>query len=217
MSSQSTRINMIKQQLRTGDVLNEKILALYDEMSRDDFVQKEFKPFAYSDMQIPLEHHQRMLTPLEEGKILQALNLTGHEVVLEVGTGSGFFTALLSRLCKQVISIDYFASFTSAARQKLTEYHCTNVALETGDACRGWLDKAPYDVMIFTGALESLDEMHRLQLLPGGQLFALIGKDPVIQGQLHRLDHEGHWQTEVLFETNLPPLIDNLAPANFVF
>ena len=208
---------MIKQQLRTGDVLNEKILALYDEIPRDDFTPKSFKSFSYSDMQIPLAHDQRMLTPLEEAILLQSLNLCGHEMVLEVGTGSGFLTALLSRLCKQVISIDYYKDFTMSAGQQLAAHQCTNVTLETGDACRGWLDNAPYDVIVFTGALQSLEETHRLQLLPGGRLFAIIGKEPVMQGQLHHLDHDGLWQAKVLFETNIPSLINNLAPSNFVF
>lgn len=217
MSTQSTRINMVKQQLRTGGVLNPKILDLYDQIPRDGFVPNEFKPFAYSDLQIPLAHDQRMLTPLEEATILQALNLLGTEVVLEVGTGSGFMTALLSRLCRHVISIDCFASFTAAARQTLSEHRCENVTLETGDAAKGWLDKAPYDAIIFTGAITSLTESHRLQLVPGGKLFAIIGKPPAMQGQIHHLDHVGLWQSEVLFETNTPPLIDSVSPINFVF
>lgn len=217
MSSQSTRINMIKQQLRTGDVLDENILSLYSEIPRDAFVPEQFSHFAYSDMQIELSNQQRTMTPLEEGKLLQSLSLSGNETVLEVGTGTGFLTALLSRLCKQVISIDYFADFTTSARPKLIEYQCNNVELLTGDACSGWVDKAPYDVMIFTGTLESLNETHRLQLLPGGKLFAIVGKDPVMQAQLHSLDHNGSWQMDVIFETNLPPLIDKLKPNDFVF
>ena len=106
MNIQSTRINMVKQQLRTGDVLNSSILDLYTEIPREEFVPNQFKHFAYSDMQIDLAHEQRMMTPLEEAKLLQALDLRGNEVVLEVGTGTGFLTALLSRLCKKVISID---------------------------------------------------------------------------------------------------------------
>ena len=216
-TSQSARINMIKQQLRTGNVLNETILGLYDEISRDDFVPNPFKPFAYSDMQIALPHDQRMLTPLEEGLLLQALALKGHEVVLEVGTGTGFLTALLSRLCKKVISIDYYADFTTSARRHLDEYKCNNVELLTGDASGGWLDKAPYDAIVITGAIESLSESQRLQLLPGGKLFAIIGKEPVMQGQLHSLDHNKLWQKEVLFETNIPPLINKIKVNDFVF
>ncbi len=217
MSSQSTRINMVKQQLRTGDVLNESILALYTEIPRENFVPEQFRHFAYSDMQIHLPHQQRMMAPLEEATLLQSLALTGNETILEVGTGSGFLTALLSRLCKKVISIDYYADFTTEARKKLAAHQCNNVELLTGDASNGWVDKAPYDIMIFTGALEALDETHRLQLLPGGKLFALIGKEPIMQAQLHTLDHNNAWQMQVLFETNLPPLIDKLKPNDFVF
>ena len=217
MTIQATCTNMIKQQLRTGDVLNDNILALYNVIARDEFVPNLYKDFAYSDMQIELAHQQRMMTPLEEGKIVQALELNGHETVLEVGTGTGFLTALLSRLSKKVISIDYFADFTTSARQKLNQYHCDNVELYTGDAHSGWLDQAPYDVIVFTGALESLTESHRLQLLPGGKLFAIIGKEPVMQGQLHTLDHKGNWKKEIIFETNIPPLINKLKPNDFVF
>ncbi|WP_133127000.1 protein-L-isoaspartate O-methyltransferase family protein [Legionella nagasakiensis] len=217
MSTQIECINMIKQQLRTGDVLDESILKLYETVSRDDFVPNELKHFAYSDMQINLPHGQRMMTPLEEAQLLQALSLDGNETVLEVGTGTGFLTALLSRLAKQVISLDYFADFTASARRKLADHHCTNVELITGDACRGWLDKAPYDVMVFTGALDSLTETHRLQLLPEGRLFAIIGKQPIMQGLLYTLGHDNQWQEQLIFETNIPPLINKLKPKEFVF
>ncbi len=217
MNSQTTCINMVKQQLRTGDVLNPAILSLYESIPRDVFVPKQFKHFAYSDMQVPLPHQQRMMTPLEEGQLLQALNLKGNETILEVGTGTGFLTALLSRLGQKVISIDYYSDFTTAARHKLTEHQCTNVELITGDAYNGWLDKAPYDVMIFTGAFEALTDTHRLQLLPGGKLFAIIGKEPIMQGQLHQLDHQGNWSVDIIFETNIPSLINKLKPSDFVF
>jgi protein-L-isoaspartate(D-aspartate) O-methyltransferase len=208
---------MIKQQLRTGNVLNQKVLDLYDEIARDDFVPSSFKNFAYADMQIPLPHQQRMMTPLEESLLLQSLDLKGTEVVLEVGTGTGFLTALISRLCKQVISVDYFANFSSEARRALANYQCTNVVLETGDASGGWLEKAPYDVIVFTGAMEALTETQRLQVAPGGKIFAIVGKDPIMQGQLHSLENNNQWRTKVIFETNLPGLIDKLKPNNFVF
>ncbi|HHF7372579.1 protein-L-isoaspartate O-methyltransferase family protein [Legionella bozemanae] len=217
MSYQSARINMVKQQLRTGDVLNESILDLYDVVLRHEFVPEQFTNFAYSDMQIPLNHGQRMLTPLEEGQILQALDLQGHETVLEVGTGSGFFTAMLSKLCKKVISIDYYADFTNNAAQKLKEHHCDNVELITGDANQGWLEDAPYDVVIFTGAIEKITETQRLQVLPGGKLFVIEGTSPVMQGRLYELDHHENWHESLLFETNIPLLINKSKPKEFVF
>lgn len=217
MSYQNARINMVKQQLRTGDVLNESILNLYDVILRHEFVPEQFAHFAYSDMQIPLHYGQRMLTPLEEGVILQTLDLQGHETVLEVGTGSGFFTALLSKLCKKVISIDYYAEFTSHAEKKLKAHHCTNVELITGDASQGWLEKAPYDVVVFTGGLEKITETEKLQILPGGKLFTILGKSPVMQGRLYELDHNENWHESLLFDTNIPLLIDKSKPKEFVF
>ncbi|MDR3441791.1 MAG: protein-L-isoaspartate O-methyltransferase [Legionella sp.] len=217
MSYQNARVNMVKQQLRTGDVLEESILNLYDMFPRNEFVPEQYADFAYSDMQIPLAHDQRMLTPLEEGTILQALDLKGHEIVLEVGTGSGFFTAMLSKLCKQVISVDYYADFTTNAARKLKAHHCDNVELITGDASQGWLDKAPYDVIVFTGALEQLNETHLLQILPGGKLLAIEGKPPVMQARLHQLDHQDQWTQSMIFETNIPLLIDKLKQKEFVF
>lgn len=217
MSHNDAKINMVKQQLRTGDVLNEAILDLFETIPRDAFVPPSMRNFAYSDMQIPLAHGQRMLTPLEEGLILQALALTGQEIVLEVGTGSGYFTALLSRLCHKVISVDYYNDFTNDATAKLQQYHCENVELITGDASRGWLEQAPYDVLVLTGAIDAIIETHRLQILPGGKLVAIVGRDPVMQCQLLTLDHQGNWHEQLLFETNIPPLIDKLKPKEFVF
>lgn len=217
MSYQNARVNMVKQQLRTGDVLEESILNLYDIFPRNEFVPEQYADFAYSDMQIPLAHNQRMLTPLEEGTLLQALDLKGHETVLEVGTGSGFLTAMLSKLCKQVISVDYYADFTSNAARKLKAHNCNNVELITGDASQGWLEKAPYDVIVFTGALEQLNETHLLQILPGGKLLAIEGKPPVMQARLHQLDHQDQWTQSMIFETNIPLLIDKLKQKEFVF
>lgn len=217
MNTNSARTNMVKQQLRTNDVLDESILALFDQVPRHAFVPEQYAAFAYSDMQIPLGHNQRMLTPLEESLILQALDLKGHETILEVGTGSGFFTALLSKLCKKVISVDYFADFTASAAAKLKAHHCDNVELLTGDASRGWLEKAPYDVVVFTGALEELTKTHKLQILPGGKLFSIEGKSPIMQAHLYTLDHEDVWTESLVFETDIPALIDHLKPKEFVF
>lgn len=217
MSNQIACINMVKQQLRTGNVLDNRLLALYESIPREAFVPPKLKSFAYSDMHLPLAHDECMMTPLEEGLLLQALDLKGHEVVLEIGTGSGFLTAMLSRLCKKVISVDYYADFTHAARQKMAEHNCLNVELFTGDGLQGWLDFAPYDVIVFTGALEQLSEIQRLQLLPGGKLFAILGTAPIMQSKLYALDHAGIWSEQVIFETCLPGLIDKSKPIVFDF
>ncbi len=217
MISQNARINMIKQQLRTGDVLDEDILALYDKFPRDEFVPRAMHQFAYSDMQIPLPHEQRMMSPLEEGRILQALQLKKEETALEIGTGTGYFTALLSNLCKNVISVDYFQDFLDTAAVNLKHHHCNNVELIKGDGYNGWLDKAPYDVIIMTGAVSTITDTLRLQVLPGGRIFAIIGKEPVMQAMLFTLGLDGIWTQELLFETCIPPLINRLKPKEFIF
>lgn len=217
MNNHKSRINMITQQLRTNGVLDEQILELYTQLPRHEFVPKQLAHFAYSDMQIPLAHSQKMLTPLEEGAILQALDLKGHETVLEIGTGTGFFTALLSQLASQVISIDYYADFTLHAAQKLETYQCNNVTLITDDGARGWLDAAPYDVVVFTGALEQITETHKLQIVPGGKLFTIVGQSPIMQARMYQLNHNGLWQERMLFETEIPQLLNQIKPIEFVF
>lgn len=214
---QTAQINMIKQQLRTGNVLNEQILRLYADIPREAFVPEAYKAFAYSDKQLPLAHNQCMMTPLEEGLILQALKLNNHETVLEIGTGTGFLTALLSRLAKHVVSLDYYETFTEKARERLRQFECHNVTCITADAAQGYVDKAPYDVIVFSGGMETLTEIQRLQLLPGGRLIAILGRAPIMQVQLHHLDHHGQWSEQILFETCLPPLIDKLSHQRFVF
>jgi protein-L-isoaspartate(D-aspartate) O-methyltransferase len=208
---------MVKQQLRTGDVLNEEILALFEELPRHEFVPKNMSPFAYSDMQIPLAQGQRMLTPLEEGSILQACQLQGHETVLEIGTGTGFLTALLSRLSRKVISVEYFEAFSETASQHLKKYHCDNVELVTADGSQGLLDGAPYDCIIITGAIEAITETLLLQVVPGGKLFAIVGQDPIMKAMLYSLDHNNQWTKKMLFETCIPPLINAVKQSEFTF
>jgi len=209
--------NMIKQQLRTNQIFDERILQLFQEIPRDAFVPTEHKALAYADAQIELAHGQRMFTPLEEALILQSLNLSGTETVLEVGTGSGFLTALLSRLSKKVISVDYFADFTEKAQQNLKKQHCTNVEFITADAAGGLANKGPFDCIILTAASAAVTESQRLQLFPGGKIFALIGNSPVVRAHLYQLDHENHWSKKELFTTDIPCFVTAHPKNTFIF
>lgn len=213
----SNEVNMITQQLRPNGVLNEQILKLYDSIPRHEFVPSKFQEFAYVDMRIPLDHSQQMFTPQEEALLLQELQLTGSESILEVGTGSGYLTAMLSRLGKNILSVDYYNSFTTAAKSKLIQWDCGNVDLITGNATSGWIAQAPYDIVIITGAIEAITDIIKLQILPGGKLFAIVGKNPVMYGKILTLDHNDKWDEKLLFSTSTPALIDPSQAKKFVF
>lgn len=206
MNTSLAQCNMVKQQLRTGNVLKNNILSLYQSLPREYFVPRNYKQFAYSDLQIPIGNNERMLTPLEESTILQALDLDGSESVLEVGTGLGYLTALLSQSCKHVTSIDCHKEFTLAAEANLKRFNIDNVSLITGDGHRGYMDKAPYDVIVITGGLPALDDIFRPQLMKGGKLFAIIGVGSAMQGALYTLNEDDNWEKTILFETSVPML-----------
>lgn len=208
---------MVKQQLRTGDVLNSSILGLYQTLPREHFIPRPYKQFAYSDYRIPLGHGQKMLTPLEEATILQALNLKGTESVLEIGTGSGYFTALLSQCAQHVVSVDYFPELTKHAAINLGRFHIDNVSLYTGDAHRGWMDNAPYDVIVVTGAIPRVDDIFKPQLMKHGKLFAIVGSPPAMHGVLFTLDDHDNWIQQILFDTYVDPLISHNETSKFTF
>lgn len=217
MMIENATINMIKQQLRTNEILDTHILNLFESVPRHEFVPTNKRDFAYSDARIPLAHGQQMWTPEEEGKLLQALQLKGHETLLLVGTGSGYLTALLSRLVKHVISVDCFEDFSADAKRKVKNLGYDNIEFVTADASHGLLDKAPYDVVIMTGAIKAITQTLALQIVPGGKLFAIVGEDPIMCGNLLTLNHQGQWHESLVFETNTPALIDKLQHKDFVF
>lgn len=197
---------MIKQQLRTGNITDPRILNLFETFPREAFVPSSMQHFAYSDMRIPLNATECMLTPLEEASILQHLALTGQESVLEIGTGYGYLTALLSQLTRHIISVDIYSEFTHMAANNLKNFHCDNVSLITADGAMGWAEQGPYDVIIMTGSVRWIEKTLQLQVIPGGKLLAFVGILPLIQGRLYQLDHHGNWTYDALFETTLPYL-----------
>lgn len=211
------RTNMQKQQLKTGGIRSESLLNLLTEIPRSHFVPNEFHAYAYSDTRIPLHHGQTMMTPLEEATILQALDIQKHHTVLEIGTGSGYLTALMAHQAKQVISLEYYSDLTHYAQHKLAHFNYDNISLITGDGIHGYLEKAPYDIIVLTGAIEQLDKCFHPQLLQEGKLFALIGKNPAVEGRIYRLNKNDLWQYDTLFDTAIEPLVDRYQPTSFQF
>jgi len=217
MNIEQARANMITQQLRAWEVSDQLVLDIIASTPRERFVPADYHNFAFADMNIPLAHEQVMLTPKEEARIIQALKIQPSDRVLEVGTGSGYMTALLAKLSQKVLSVDIFPNFILEAQIKLAALDITNVTLQTGDAAQGWSPHESYDVIVITGSLPFLPDSFRSNLSVGGRLFAITGKAPAMEAMLFtHIAHET-WTEEKLFETVVPPLLNALTPSGFVF
>jgi protein-L-isoaspartate(D-aspartate) O-methyltransferase len=209
---EQARLNMIEQQIRPWEVLDQQVLDAMREIPREDFVSETWRNLAFADFSIPLEHRQSMMPPRVEARLLQAVAVRPFETVLEVGTGSGYLTALLARFAKHVYSVDIHQDFTTAAAARLAALGITNTTLEQGDAAAGWNTHGPYDVIVLTGSVDHLPEAFRDSLRPHGRLFAVIGEPPVMEARLLERGNNDQWSSETLFET-VAPALENLAPA----
>lgn len=216
MDIEIARINMLKQQIRTSGVLNEKILAVFEQMPREDFVPHEYRNMAYADTMIPLPHEQCMLSPQLEAQIMQQVAVQHHDQVLEIGTGMGYLTGVIAHLAHHVTSVDIFAKFTELATHKLAKLMLNNISLHTGNAALGWGSQL-YDVIIVSAALPFVPQSLLAQLAPGGRLFAVIGTTPAMEACLIKRDATGALTSDRLFETVVPPMIDALHHESFIF
>jgi protein-L-isoaspartate(D-aspartate) O-methyltransferase len=216
MNIEQARFNMVEQQIRTWDVLDQQVLDLMAEVPREDFVPPAYRNLAFADTCIPLEHGQSMMVPRVEARMLQALQVERDHRILEVGTGSGFVTALLARLGGHVTSIEIIDSLGSSARAKLDAHGIENVDLYTGDASHGWERAAPYDIIAVTGSLPVPEDSFQNSLAVGGRLFVVVGREPAMRALLITRSSESQWASECLFETVLPPLAGVEEPERFV-
>lgn len=217
MNFETARHNMIEQQIRPWNVLDLNVLNLLNEVHREDFVPAEYKNEALVDTEIPLGNGEFMLAPRLEARFLQALDIKPHETVLEVGTGSGYMTALLAQLALRVISVDIDQDMSQEAGRKLAAHDISNVTLEIGDAANGWDEQAPYDVIILTGSTPKLSDKFELSLNINGRLLAVVGDEPNMEVQLITRTGEKEFKRENLFETVVPPLKNAPEPARFTF
>ena len=199
------RHNMIEQQIRPWDVLDQQVLDVLADIPREDFAPERYRNLAFSDIAIPLGHGEFMLKPALEGRILQALALQPTDQALEIGTGSGYLTAALARLAATVTSVDIEPEFTESARCKLKAHGFDNVTLHSGDASRGWGEKR-YDAIAVTGSVAAIAEVWPQSLRLGGRLFIVTGQPPVLEAWLLTRVGEREWVRESLFDTELPPL-----------
>lgn len=218
MNFQQAKRNMVTQQIRSSYVLDQKVLSVIQNTAREIFVPPALENLAYADTQLPIEHGQVMMSPREEGLCLQALNIKPDDRVLEVGTGTGYFTCLLAQLAKEVVSIDIFEEFIKKAHTILTStYNLLNCNLQVGDASNGWGTYPSYDVIIITGSLPYLPSTFINQLTTNGRLFAIIGKEPIMTAKLITRHHNENWKEHFIFETNIKPLISKNITNKFTF
>lgn len=210
-----SRQQMIDQQLRAWEVFDSRVLCAFDEIPREAFVPERFKGMAFADSAIPLGHGETMMAPNIEGRMLQALAVGPTDRILEIGTGSGWVTALLATLGAEVLSLDIVPEFTAAAGQKLAAAGIKNAALETRDAARLATDGAGFDVIAVTGSLPLYIPMFEALLNPNGRLFVIVGEPPVMEARLVQRGPDGAMASESLFETQVPALRNFPRPSRF--
>lgn len=213
---EQARFNMVEQQIRPWDVLDPDVLDLLKKLKREQFVPADQRALAFMDLEIPLGYGAMMWQPKLEARALQALSLKGGEQVLEVGTGSGYLTALLSHFAAHVTSVEIVAELSAMAERNLAAQHVDNVTLGIGDAANGW-GTAQYDAIVLTGSVPVQPTVLMNSLKLGGRLFAVVGDAPAMRACLITRTAKADFDSVTLFETNVQPLLNALQPSRFVF
>lgn len=217
MNIEQARFNMIEQQIRPWEVLDPRVLELLFEVKRENFVPPAHRDIAFADLEIPLGHGESMMQPKVEARIVQELALEPHETVYEVGTGSGYLTALLARQARHVTSSEIHASLSARAAQSLRAAGIPNVTLLEGDSAHRPLAESAFDVIVLTGSTPILPQAFLDRLSPGGRLFAVVGDPPVMKAVLVRQPVAGSFQHAEIFETMVKPLVNAAQPPRFRF
>ena len=215
MLTTDVREQMIEQQVRAWDVLDERVLQILRKVPRDQFTPDQQRFRAYADAEVPLPHDQHMLRPSVVGRLLQALELSGKEHVLEIGTGSGFVTACLRTAAAQVRSLEIYPSLAEMARRNLAALGL-DVDVVTADALEVNTGNR-YGAIAVTASLPVYVEHFQQQLEIGGRLFVVVGEAPVMDARLIRRTGETSWSSESLFETVIDPLVNARRPPEFSF
>ena len=217
MNLEQARSNMVEQQIRPWEVLDQDVLDLLYAVPREEFVMPEYRNLAFIDMEIPVGDGERMWPPKMEARVLQELAVKRTDRVLEVGTGSGYLTALLAHRAAQVYSVEIHPALAAFGRANIERHGLDNVTLEIGDGARGYGKWGAYDIVVLTGSVPILPRTLFESLAPGGRVFAVVGDAPVMTAKLVSCTAPGAFRTIELFETLLAPLVNCEQPSRFRF
>ncbi len=217
MNLEQARVNMVEQQIRTWEVLDQDVLDLLYTVAREEFVPPSCRNLAFTDMEIPIGEGERMWPPKMEARVLQELTVKRTDRVLEVGTGSGYLTALLAHRAAHVYSVEIKPALAAFGSANIARHGLDNVTLEVGDGARGYAKRAPYDIVALTGSVPLLPRAILESLAPGGRVFAMVGEAPVMSANLVTCTAPGAFRTVKLFETLLAPLANCERPSRFTF
>lgn len=212
---EQARYNMVEQQIRPWDVLDLQVLDLLSKVKREQYVPPASRELAFMDVEIPLGHGASMWQPKLEARALQALKLKPRDRVLEIGSGSGYLTALISQLAEHVTSVEIVPELLAFAEKNLATHRIDNVTLIQGDAAQGWAGE--YDVIVLGGSMPVLPEAFLNSLKPEGRLFAIVGDAPAMHARVITRAAAGKFDSVTLFETVVAPLQNALQPERFVF
>jgi len=221
MDFEQARFNMVEQQVRTWEVLNQEVLDLLFRIKREDFVPDAYRAIAFTDMEIPIGEGQLMMAPKMEARIVQELALKPTDRVLEIGTGSGYLTALLASRAATVTSVEYYDAFSRNAAANLSRANIHNAILKVGDgaesptAFTGTGEK--FDAIVLTGSVPTLPQAYLDALADNGRLFAIVGDAPVMKAMLYTRTGEKAFARSEIFETVIAPLIHAKQPSRFDF
>ncbi len=217
MNLEQARYNMVEQQIRPWEVLDQEVLDLLMTVRREDFVPPACLKLAYAETAIPLGHGAAMLSPAIEARFLQALQLRKSDKVLEIGTGSGYMAALLGARSDHVHTVEIEPELAAKARENLLRQDADNVTVIEGDGALGWPAQAPYDAVVLSGSVAEIPEALLLQLKIGGRLIAVVGEAPLMQARLVTCVAEERFQSVNLFETSIPRLRNVPERGKFAF
>lgn len=217
MNFEQARFNMIEQQIRPWNVLDQDVLDLLHVVKREQFVPEAYHALAFADVEIPLPGGESMLAPKIEARILQEVMVKKHENVLLVGAGSGYMAALLAHKARQVTAVEISPELKKLAEQNLSKAGVTNATVELGNGAEGWAQGAPYDVIVISGSLPVLPEAFLKELKVGGRIAAIVGEPPVMSCNIVTRVSDSAYDTVKVFETNVKPLTGAPVPSHFEF